>query len=401
MAGLKEKFLEKAKSVGLGLGVGVVTVGAIIGGIVESGTSTSAYSGDWSSYTDLGDYIVKIDEAGAMPALTKEQLKTAIDKCFTGDEHDNYISVLDTFISVQNEYKVNAAFMVAVAKKESTGGTNWASIDKNSHNWFSVSFNSKYNGSSGKSCSGGGYTWCWYDSFKEATEKFGYYISDNDSYYFKTGEITVDAISPHFAGDEWAKGVKNYLDTIYATVAPEGGSFNGDVYKNAGKTYKLFNQHNYQDSFAGGTIDQRGCGVTSVAIIVSAYKDGETPPSIAKSCEPKYGNTVNPKYGYGDPNGVFHRYLGDYGLTCKEYEGFNGDNIINHLKSGKAVIFNYSGTLTINEGAGYYTDGHFTTFLGINGDNIFVGDPAGVSGETTMAKIMATNCKRYFLVDKK
>lgn len=395
MAGLKEKFLGKAKSIGLGLGVGVVTVGAIIGGIVESGTSTSAYSGDWSSYTDLGDYIVKIDEAGAMPALTKSELKEAIDKCYTGKAHDNYISELDSFISMQSKYKVNAAFAVCVAQTESTGGTGWDLIDSSTYNWYSI-----------QGSAGGGYvdrngtSWNKYSSFSDANDGFGSLISEN---YFPTGKISVETVGVMYCNPptQWSNSVKLLLDKMYATVAPEGGSFNGDVYKNAGKTYKLFNQHNYQDSFAGGTIDQRGCGVTSVAIIVSAYKDGETPPSIAKSCEPKYGNTVNPKYGYVDPNGVFHRYLGDYGLTCKEYEGFNGDNIINHLKSGKAVIFNYSGTLTINEGSGYYTDGHFTTFLGINGDNIFVGDPAGVSGETTMAKIMATNCKRYFLVDKK
>lgn len=285
--------------------------------------------------------------------------------------------------------------LYALHKQNQRGGTGWDYISSDTYNWYSI-----------KGSIGGGYidrkgtSWNVYSSFSEANDEFGSLIANN---YFTEKKITVETIGTIYCvpPTPWSNSVKDLLDRMYATVEIEGGSFNGESYKYAGKTYKLFNQKDYQDSFAGSTIAENGCGVTSVAIIVSAYKNGENPPSIAKSCEPKYGDTVFPKYGYGNPNGVFHRYLGDYGLKCVEYEGVNGDNILKHLKSGKAVIYNYGGYLKMNDGRGFWTSGHFVTLLGLEGDNIFVGDPAGYSGETTMANIMAAGPKRYFLVDKK
>ena len=123
MANIKSFLVEKVKPIGIGLGITVILVGGLIGGLTEtkSSSGSSSYdSGDWSSYTDLGEYIVKTDESGAMPPLTKQQLKNAIDKCYTGQAHENYISELDSFISMQNKYKVNAAFAVCVAQTEST-----------------------------------------------------------------------------------------------------------------------------------------------------------------------------------------------------------------------------------------------------------------------------------------
>lgn len=398
MANIKSFLVEKVKPIGIGLGITVILVGGLIGGLTEtkSSSGSSSYdSGDWSSYTDLGEYIVKTDESGAMPPLTKQQLKNAIDKCYTSNKntHDNYISLLDEFIAIQDKYKVNAAFAIGVMQWESTGGTYGQLITQGTNNCYSIKSNSN------TGWYGIDNSWyVVYDSMADCVDAFGALIHDN---YFSEKRYTVTTVGEKYNAGNWESNVKNELDRMYATVEIEGGSFNGESYKYAGKTYKLFNQKDYQDSFAGSTIAENGCGVTSVAIIVSAYKSGENPPSIAKSCEPKYGNTVTPKYGYVNPNGVFHRYLGDYGLKCVEYEGFNGDNILKHLKSGKAVIYNYGGYLKMNDGRGFGTSGHFVTLLGLEGDNIFVGDPAGYSGETTMANIMAAGPKRYFLVDKK
>ena len=111
------------------IGIIIVFFGAIIVAFLKSDLVASAYSGNYSDYVNLGDYIVKTDEEGAMPALTKQQLKIAIEKCYSGEMKTNCLSVIDDLISVQNKYKVNAAFMVAVAQKESTCGTGSSRLD--------------------------------------------------------------------------------------------------------------------------------------------------------------------------------------------------------------------------------------------------------------------------------
>ena len=119
---MNARTIEKIKSIGSGICITAIVIGGVLGGLADSSSSTgsSSYSGDWSNYTDLGEYIVKTDESGAMPPLTKQQLKNAIDKCYSGEAHKNYISQLDSFISMQNKYKLNAAFAVCVAQTEST-----------------------------------------------------------------------------------------------------------------------------------------------------------------------------------------------------------------------------------------------------------------------------------------
>lgn len=216
--GMKEIFKKLLLGFSI-IGIIIVFFGAIIVAFLKSDLVASAYSGNYSDYVNLGDYIVKTDEEGAMPALTKQQLKIAIEKCYSGEMKTNCLSVIDDLISVQNKYKVNAAFMVAVAQKESTCGTGWQAIDPNSHNWFSILYGAKWNGASGKTCTGGVGTWCWYDSYNEAVQKYGIYMTQHDYFYFAHGEYSVGQIAPHFAGEEWEKGVKRYIDNIYSAVA--------------------------------------------------------------------------------------------------------------------------------------------------------------------------------------
>ena len=184
----------------------IIFIGSVIVAFVKSGISASAFSGDYYDYVNLGDYIIKVDEEGAMPALTKEQLKTAINKCYSGQARNNCLSVLDDLISVQSKYKVNAAFMVAVAQKESTCGTGWQAIDPNSHNWFSILYGSKWNGASGKTCTGGVGTWCWYDSFNEAVQKYNSGLIDETTFTISEKSY------------EQFKNLLNRYDTLYSLI---------------------------------------------------------------------------------------------------------------------------------------------------------------------------------------
>ena len=120
--------------------IGIVFIVALIISFFDAAISANAssYSGNLSDYTNLGEYIIKTDEANAIIPLSKSQLKTAIDKVYSGQSHDNYIDNLDAFIEIQDKYKVNAAFAVAVAQTESSGGTNWDFISPSTYNWYSI-----------------------------------------------------------------------------------------------------------------------------------------------------------------------------------------------------------------------------------------------------------------------
>lgn len=371
-----------------GLIILVILIGGIVGAV--SSIETSAYE-SYAGYTPvtyLGEYVIKTDEGEdeSMPALTASQLQTVIDTNYTGESHDNYIQWTDYFIEMQDKYKVNAAFALAVAEQNKD-------VTEESYNIFGIKDNS------------GNYES--YDSYEEAiVEGFGKYIKEN---YFDKGKYKIDDVGTNIISSSSKSEIKNTLTDDYTaagvSMAAPGGVYENGVYTYAGRRYTLFNQHNYPDtSYAGGSISSHGCGATSVAIIVSAYKSGETPVSIVKNCEPKYGNTVNPIRGYGNPNGVFHKFLGEYGLTCTHYEGVNLDNIVQHLKSGKPVIFNYQyGTLRCIDGSSLYVEGHFVTFLGLDDSgNIFVGDPAGCAvGYATLDSIRNCGGVRYFLVTEK
>lgn len=216
-----------------------------------------------------------------------------------------------------------------------------------------------------------------------------------------------------FAGTSSTTSVKPSQDgpSEYDPSPQGGGQYSNGTYEYAGKKYTIFKQGNYRSiPFDGGNIGDSGCGVTSVAIIVSAYKNGETPSTIAQKCEPLYGDTVSPRLGYGNPGGVFHKYLEEYGLTCTHYEvsSYGIDEvmgkIVDHIKSGKPVIFNYQyGTIKCIDGSQWYSAGHFVTLLGMdNQGNIFVGDPAGAAvGYATVESLKNAKCVRCFLVTEK
>ena len=105
---------------------------------------------------------------------------------------------------IQNTYKVNAVFAIAVFQKESSCGTNWAAIDESTYNWASVS---------------GGSGWKKYSSFNEATRDFGNLIANNGP-YFKSGNYTISAIGNKYCvpPEGWINGVSQFVTEMYEIV---------------------------------------------------------------------------------------------------------------------------------------------------------------------------------------
>ena len=174
---------------------------------------------DFAEVTSPG-LIVKVDEPGALEPLTKQQIEEIINKKFSGSAYNNLMSSVDAFMSIQNKYKVNAVFAIAVTQMESSCGVNWGAINSSTYNWYSIRGDYKGNSLNG---------WRKYSSFAEATEDFGSLIGTSN-YYFAGGNTTIGSIGKSYCppGDEWSNGVSQFVKSMYEllgiTVYPAGGN---------------------------------------------------------------------------------------------------------------------------------------------------------------------------------
>lgn len=367
MEALKE-LLKKGALIMIAVILTVALIGGIFSAFIASADSSpSSYNGDYEDYVNLGEYIVKTDEDGAMPALTKEQVKYAIEKCYSGQMKENFMSMLDSYIFIQDNYKVNAAFPIAVSIAESSGGTNWDYIDSSTNNIYSIQ---------GKI--GGGYQdrngtwWNVYTSMSDATEKFGELISNN---YFTQGKITVSTVGTIYCNPPtaWVNMITPELDKIYSTIAetiPQNGddgttAENGDGYdqtfkSSSGKTYKLYIQNRYSNvPYGNGTVSSDGCGPTSAAIVLSGFGKNDTPATVARS------------YAANGSWAGECKFFTDRGLKAHP-EGVDWNKALKHLKEGNPMVASITSGITIN---GSYYNAHFITFLDYKDNKIFIGDP--------------------------
>lgn len=108
------------------------------------------YSVEKHWYRDLlfGDpqitdgYIVKTDVTGAAPIATdKETLSKIIDAYSAPGARANLKSAIPDLLKIQEKYKVNAIFAMAVAIKEQGGGTSDSTCNNKSNNWYSIKGN--------------------------------------------------------------------------------------------------------------------------------------------------------------------------------------------------------------------------------------------------------------------
>ena len=196
-----------------------------------------------------GGYIVDITKSSEKLVLNAEQLKTAIDNCSwskLGNQNKNLNSVgINKFIELQNRYKVNAVFAIAVFNAEnSCGATNGKLIEHNTYNWGSIK--GDYNGNYWTD--DGGTKWCKYDNYTEATEDFMKLIAG--SKYFGRGLFTVHDISNEYCGGDWETHVVGYMTDLYKAAGvniSEQNYVSGDGYtttytNQTGREFKEYKQ---------------------------------------------------------------------------------------------------------------------------------------------------------------
>lgn len=278
-----------------------VLIGIIIGGGAfigsGSGSSSSASSAFDISTIEKGDFIVKTDEKGALPTLSKEQLKKA-SNCLSGEQKTNALKFIDALKEAEDKYKVNAVFSLSVFRKENGIATDKSGIlGKGTYNIGSLRGSYK-----GQSYNG----WRKYPNYDEAIVDYADNIA-NGSYYFKAGKYNVKDIGTVYCTppDEWIKIVKEYMIEFYKSAGVSTGNDSGTVAKGgkgtigvytstSGKKYNLYLQGGNapwanNDYGNDHSMAKAGCGPTAEAIIASAYNGSITPETARADIVKKYG----------------------------------------------------------------------------------------------------------------
>ena len=319
-----------------------------------------------------------------------ETLKSAFAGGYSGNE--KLIANAQTFLDMQNEYKVNALFAAAVSITETSAGRAGHAIDGH-NNWFNIR---------------GGSGWANYPSDAEGIKAFGHLIA-NGSYYYTQGKYTVGAIGQTYCpntpeyptqADSWIANTKAQIVRFYAAAGIDanaymsgsgngaggmtgaaGEGYRGEYTTGSGKTFVEYLQYTgpwWSNYYMGGTMKNSGCSVTSVAEILSGFGIDRNPEDVRR---------IN-------PNGIsIVGVLRSFGLTCTEDTNATADKILQHLNTGNPVI--------INAGNGYWSNGsgHYFTVLEANGNQVYVSN-VGSSTKTgwmDVNKVLLQNKKVIFI----
>ena len=132
-----------------------------------------------------------------------------------------------------------------------------------------------------------------------------------------------------------------------------------------------YNQNDYMDTFCGvegATIKTHGCGVTSMAMVVSTLTDTKISPLDTNKLATETGTCGS----YGTGFALFEKASEKYGLEYKRFSmDLNGaSNVMEYLNKGGLVIAN------VGEKSPFTTGGHYIVLRRTGGsDIVYVADP--------------------------
>lgn len=401
MEKVKNALIKKAIIIsGIAFLLGFSLFGAFGGGSSIISAQTSSTSALDVENIKSGDYNVLAEEGSSLPVLTKEQVKEACES-LPGKQKENALKFLDYIMEIQDKYKINAIFTLAVFRCESGIASSDARlIEWGTYNLASVS--GKYNNQYVTLTHSDGSTQDFrkYPDYKTAIDDFGNLIANSDN-YFKGGKYTVDEIGISYCGKDWCTTVKGYMDELYAAVGVQtteiaentedlqsndtGNSSNtqssskGDGYTTVAKlnekNYKEFKQNSSNASYKSivysnerTSIAGSGCGPTSIAIIASGYGLNYTPGTLVNAAKKKYNTD-----GFYCCIESTYKMLLTAGLKGTIKTNITKDELVKHLKSGKpAAVSTHN-----NDGKGIFAvDKHYIAVLGINEKNeVYVSNP--------------------------
>ena len=183
--------------------------------------------------------------------------------------------------------------------------------------------------------------------------------------------------------------VKNKAESIFGNSSYNITGGNGGFGDENPEIVNGFNYYSQNDSsvknkeYDNGTMGQRGCGPTALAMVASQMTKGKTDPSTMAD--------IAEKGGYTNERGTSPNYFTEVGSQL----GLNpstqiptGSNIKQALASGQPVIL--QGQSGNGYGSPYTKAGHYVVAVGMKGNNVLVNDPRGksFSKDYPLSKVM-------------
>ena len=334
----------------------------------------------------VDELIVKTDEPGALPELSRDELISIINVAFSSStaKRDNALSLVDVLLSGQNNSKVNPVFILAFVYQETQMGTADSTYVREHNNWSSYNRGHVYKDGA--------------ESVNAAINSIAY-----GNYYFTQGKYTIKSIGytycPNTAeyptqGDGWVKNVTSLVKKYYSYIgrrvdykdnASSVGEYTSGV---NGKTYKIYRQQDYPNTrYWGGSISSKGCGVTTDCMVLSAYDINYTPPGLLD------GRT---KISIDDE-------LRRKGLSAERKTidsskiAANASEVANALNNKKTVIVH------VDKNSSYTSNEHWMALVDLRneGKEAYVLNPNkyGPEGWNTIENIMK-GCTVIIIVDK-
>lgn len=326
---------------------------------------------------DIEDIIVKTDEPGAAPEVTREELVTIINTAYKSSESmkSNAFSLLDVLMSGQDNCKVNPVFMLAVVSQETSVGTANTTHVNVEHNWPSYNLGHVYKDGP--------------ESVNTAINAIAY-----GEKYFTQGKYTIREIGYTYCpniddyptqGDNWVQQVTGKVKYYYSLIGQKvGEDEDGDgtyvgIYTSRinGRTYKIYRQQDYPNTkYGSGTISSKGCGLTSDSIVLSAYGKNYTPKQLLD------GRNIISIDGELRARGV------NATRTAASKEKTR-----NALNEGKTVIVH------VNSSSSYTRDEHWMPLVDIKNNEVYVINPNkyGREGWDSLDNVMI-DCTEIIIV---
>ncbi len=167
----------------------------------------------------------------------------------------------------------------------------------------------------------------------------------------------------------------NYLGIGQEKISNKDGYFTTFT-TNTNKTYIEYKQNGTsswsRNSYWGGTMEENGCGITSLSIILSGYNKKYTPEDLRKKYYPKlnYENLSKELKSFGIENSDFYYDS----INCSE------KSIKTHLETDRPIIIC---VWTENGKNRWTTKSHYMVLLATDGDNmVYISNPNGLKNES-------------------
>ena len=352
--------------------------GELTGDSANATNDTTDYTSENSSSSNSNETCCDASGSSSGSSETVEGLPKILTQEF-----------IDGAVASQTKYGVPASLTLAQIVQESSGSSpgNMSELAYKCKNLFGIkgkgtngSCNYKTSEESGGKSFSIHANFRSYNNYSEGIEDHAKLLTSN--YYKKctTGATT---------SDDWAKAIKkcgyatdvdyaerlisimkNYNLYQYDTYTSSNtcilgkGSFDGKIW--------YYDQTDYQQPYGKyGTIATHGCGPTAMAIAVSSL--------LGQEHNPIELTNYACSNGYCSAGGTLHSFFSaaakKYGLTSKQVNKKNKDEIFAALKGGKSIVIAIMGPGTFTR------DGHFITLTGSDGDKVFVHDPNNGDGK--------------------